>query len=86
MKLTAKKIPEEFIRAIPRGFRLVNKKGHDYLLVESLFCPNGHNLIVDSVRIHGESSIKLQVVVNQQQDHPRHADAEGNRVDRFGVR
>jgi len=66
MKLTAKKIPDEFIRAIPRGFRLVNKKGHDYLLVESLFCPNGHNLIVDSVRIHGESSIKLQAVVNQQ--------------------
>jgi hypothetical protein len=66
MKLTAKKIPEEFIRAIPRGFRLLTKQGHDFLLVESLFCPNGHNLVVDSVRIHDEASIKLKVVINNE--------------------
>jgi hypothetical protein len=64
MKLTAKKIPDEFIRAIPRGFRLIRKQEHDFLLVESLFCPNGHNLIVDSVRIHDEASIKLKIVLN----------------------
>jgi len=66
MKLTAPRIPDEFIRAIPRGFRLVKKQGHDFLLVESLFCPNGHNLIVDSVRIHDEASIKLKVVINDE--------------------
>ena len=66
MKLTAQKIPEEFVRSIPRGFRLVQKQGCDFLLVESLFCPNGHNLIVDSVRIHDEASVKLKIVVNHQ--------------------
>ena len=66
MKLTAQQIPDEFIRVIPRGFRLVKKQGHDFLLVESLFCPNGHNLVVDSVRIHDEASIKLKVVINNE--------------------
>ncbi len=66
MKLMAKKIPDEFIRAIPRGFRLIQKQERDFLLVESLFCPKGHNLIVDSVRIHDEASIKLKVVINQE--------------------
>ena len=66
MNLMAKKIPDEFIRAIPRGFRLLTKQGHDFLLVESLFCPKGHNLIVDSVRIHDEASIKLKVVINRE--------------------
>ncbi len=66
MKLPAQTSPEEFVRAIPRGFRLVQKQGSDFLLVESLFCPNGHNLIVDSVRIHDEASVKLKVVVNNQ--------------------
>jgi hypothetical protein len=64
MKLVAQKIPDEFIRAIPGGFRLVRKQDNDFLLIESLFCPNGHNLIVDSVRIHDEASIKLKVVIN----------------------
>ncbi len=64
MKLTAQKIPDDFIRAIPRGFRLVKKRECDFLLIESLFCPNGHNLIVDSVRIHDEASIKLKIVVS----------------------
>ncbi len=66
MKLTAKRIPDEFIRAIPRGFQLVKKQDHDFLLVESLFCPHGHNLVVDSVRIHDEASIKLKVVINDE--------------------
>lgn len=63
MKLTPKKIPDEFVRALPRGFRMVKKQGHDFLLVDSLFCPHGHNLIVDSVRIHDEASVKLKVTI-----------------------
>jgi hypothetical protein len=66
MKVTAQKIPDEFIKAIPRGFRLVRKQDGDFLLIESLFCPNGHNLIVDSVRIHDEASIKLKIIVNNE--------------------
>lgn len=63
MKLTPHKIPDEFVQAIPRGFRIVKKRGYNFLLVESLFCPGGHNLVVDSVRIHGEASIKLKIGV-----------------------
>jgi hypothetical protein len=66
MKLSPRKIPDTFARAIPRGFRLVNRQGHDFLLVESVFCPKGHNLVVDSVRIHDEASIKLKIVVGGQ--------------------
>jgi hypothetical protein len=69
MNLMAKKIPDEFIRAIPRGFRLIRKQDHDFLLLESLFCPNGHNLVVDSVRIHDEASIKLKIVINGEPGH-----------------
>ncbi len=62
MKLSPRRIPDRFVRAIPRGFRLVNRQGHDFLLVEAVFCPKGHNLVVDSVRIHDEPSVKLKVV------------------------
>lgn len=64
MKLKTQKLPAEFIQMIPKGFRLIKRNNSDFLLVESLFCPNGHNLIVDSVRIHGEASIKLKVSFN----------------------
>jgi len=61
MKLAAKKIPDRFARALPRGLRLVNKDGGDFLLVEAAFCPRGHSLVVDSVRIHDEASVKLKI-------------------------
>ncbi len=61
MKLSPRRIPDRFTKAIPRGFRLVQRQGHDFLLVESVFCPKGHSLVVDSVRIHGEASVKLRV-------------------------
>jgi len=63
MKLSPRRIPDRFARAIPRGFRLVKRQGHDFLLVESVFCPRGHNLVVDSVRIHDEASVKLKIAV-----------------------
>jgi hypothetical protein len=66
MELTPQAIPDRFTRAIPRGFRLVRRLGHEFLLVESVFCPEGHNLVVDSVRIHNEASIKLKLVVGGQ--------------------
>jgi hypothetical protein len=66
MKLAATKIPEKFVRAMPRGLRLVKKDGRDFLLVESAFCPRGHNLVVDSVRIHDEASIKLKITIRDE--------------------
>jgi hypothetical protein len=63
MKLAAQKIPAKFVQAMPRGLRLVKKDGGDFLLVESAFCPRGHNLVVDSVRIHDEASIKLKITI-----------------------
>jgi hypothetical protein len=66
MKLAAKKIPERFVRAMPRGLRLVKKEGRDFLLVESAFCPKGHNLVIDSVRIHDEASIKLKITIRDE--------------------
>ncbi len=66
MELTPQTIPDRFARAIPRGFRLVRRQGHDFLLVESVFCPEGHNLVVDSVRIHNEASIKLKLAIGSE--------------------
>ena len=66
MELKSNKIPEAFRTVIPRGMRLVHRNEQEFLLVESLFCPRGHNLLVDSVHIHGEPSIKLELVVNGQ--------------------
>jgi hypothetical protein len=66
MRLTAKKVPERFARALPRGLRLVTRSDGDFLLVEGAFCPNGHNLVVDSVRIHDAPSVKLKLIVGQE--------------------
>ncbi len=64
MELPVNDIPREFANSIPQGFQLVRRQQNDFLLVESLFCPNGHSLIVDSVRIHDAASIKLKVTIN----------------------
>ncbi|MBF0433195.1 MAG: hypothetical protein HQK83_18085 [Fibrobacteria bacterium] len=61
MKLPVHKIPTEFAESVPRGMRLISKGHHDFLLIESLFCANGHSLMDNSVRIHGEASIKLKI-------------------------
>jgi hypothetical protein len=66
MELKSNKIPEEFRMVIPRGLRLVHRNEQEFLLVESIFCPRGHNLLVDSVHIHGEPSIKLELEINGQ--------------------
>ena len=65
MKLKVSKIPSEFRKAVPKGFRLIKRNQQDFLLVEALFCPSGHNLIVDNVRIHDEASIKLKVAIKR---------------------
>ena len=59
MKLTHNVIPPEFLKNIPRGMKYVMRNGKDFLVVEQVFCPNGHSLMVDNVRLHGEPSIWL---------------------------
>lgn len=66
MELTIREIPNEFKINIPLGMRLFSKHEKEVLLVESLFCPNGHNLLVDSVRIHDEPSIRLNIKLGDQ--------------------
>jgi len=66
MELISNKIPDEFRTVIPRGLQLVQRNEQEFLLVESIFCPRGHNLLVDSVHIHGEPSIKLELMINGQ--------------------
>jgi hypothetical protein len=66
MELKASQIPEAFLRAIPKGMRLVRRNQLDFLIIESLYCSNGHNLVVDSVRIHQEASVKLKIKINEQ--------------------
>ncbi len=66
MELPVNKIPTEFIQSIPKGLRLIKRNQDDFLLVESLSCSRGHNLIVNSVRIHDEPSIKLKVAINNE--------------------
>lgn len=67
MELTAKAIPDKFKQNIPKGMRLLWKQDLEVLLVESVFCPNGHNLLVDSVRIHDEPSIKMKIKIDEQE-------------------
>ena len=66
MEVTYKKIPDQFRTNIPKGMRLLQRPEAEVLLVESLFCPKGHSLLVDSVRIHDEPSIKLNIEIRGQ--------------------
>lgn len=61
MQLVHKKIPAHFLNAIPEGIKYVRKQRQDFLVVEKVLCPNGHDLMADHVRIHNEPSIRLQI-------------------------
>jgi hypothetical protein len=66
MELKTPKIPEEFIETLPEGMKFVHKHGREFLVVEEVFCSKGHSLIADSVQIHGEPSIKIDVTIEKQ--------------------
>lgn len=63
MKLTHRTIPQEFLSDIPRGMKYVVRNGQDFLVVEQVFCLNGHSLMVDNVRLHSEPSISITLRV-----------------------
>jgi len=61
MELIHNEIPVEFLRHMPEGMKLVNRHGNEFLVVEDLESAAGSKLMSDSVRIHGESSIRMGV-------------------------
>lgn len=61
MKLLHESIPAEFLAGLPEGMKYIHKHGNGYLVVETLCCPEGHSLMSESVRIHGEPSIEIAV-------------------------
>ena len=61
MALTSRTVPREFVDKLPEGMQLVHQNGSEYLVVEELFCPNGHSLMFDDVRIHDQPSIRIAV-------------------------
>jgi hypothetical protein len=54
-------IPKDFIENLPEGFKITNRKGAIYVVVDDLRCPNGHGLITDAIRIHNEPAIHIKV-------------------------
>ena len=65
MQLIHRKIPREFLEVLPEGMKFIHRHGEEFLVVEELLCPNGHSLMVDSVRIHDEPSISIAVHLPQ---------------------
>lgn len=63
MKLMHKAIPVHFLQALPEGIKFLKKNNQGFLVVENLFCPMGHDLMAEVVRIHGEPSIKIKLKI-----------------------
>ncbi len=56
-------IPIEFLQVLPDGIKLVSRRGHPYLVLEKAEDKNGNSIIDETVRIHGEPSVKLRAKV-----------------------
>lgn len=67
MKLVPRHIPDHFLNALPEGIQFVRRHQQDFLVAESLFCPRGHSLMAEVVRIHGEPSIRIRLEVGRNQ-------------------
>jgi hypothetical protein len=63
MELSHKEIPMQFLTTLPEGIKLVSRKGSSFLVVERVYDQDGNSLVSDTVRIHGEPSIKLEVKI-----------------------
>jgi hypothetical protein len=64
MDLIDKYIPYAFLKTLPEGMKFISKEGEEFLVVEKLLCPHGHNLITNEVHIHGEPTIRLNIKSN----------------------
>lgn len=61
MELQHKEIPTEFLRRLPEGIKIVKRHGKEFLVVESVYGPNGEDLVSRSVHIHDEPTLRLGV-------------------------
>jgi len=67
MKLEHNEIPVELLRALPEGLKIVTRHGREFLVVERVSSPDGTPLITDSVRIHGEPSIRFKARIGDKE-------------------
>jgi hypothetical protein len=61
MKIIRKEVPKEFLKTLPEGMKFIIKDGKEFLIIEELYCPKGHSLMDNTVRIQGQSAIRLKV-------------------------
>ena len=58
MEIFRKEISKEFLKSLPQGMKLIRGNNENFLVVEKVFCPNGHSLMDDATQIHGVPAIK----------------------------
>ena len=63
MQLVHREIPVDLLRNLPEGIKVLSRHGSEYLVVERLHSSKGENLMSETVRIHGEPSIRLGVKI-----------------------
>lgn len=61
MKLKKAEIPLEFLTHLPEGIKIVNRGGTEQLVIEQLYSRGGTSLISETVRIHGEPSVRIGI-------------------------
>jgi hypothetical protein len=67
MELVHNEIPKEFLDVLPEGIKYIARQGKNFLVVEKVCCPQGHSLMVDTVKIHGEPAVKIHVKIGKQE-------------------
>lgn len=61
MELRHKSIPTELLGRLPAGMTAVYRRGQEHLVMDDLRSPAGTRLMSDTVRIHGEPSVRIGI-------------------------
>ena len=64
MRILNEKIPVTYLQMLPEGIKFINRHGKEFFVIEELFCPRGHSIMSQTVQIHGEPSIQIEVEMN----------------------
>ncbi|MCG8571384.1 MAG: hypothetical protein MJB14_14715 [Spirochaetes bacterium] len=67
MELIHKMIPPNILYSLPKGIKFINRHGKEFLVIEELTCPKGHSLLSESVKIHGEPSVRLHMKIGDKE-------------------
>jgi hypothetical protein len=65
MELNRKDIPIQFLTTLPDGIKLVKRHGKEFLVVDLVTDKQGNSLMNETVKIHGEPSIKLHIKIGK---------------------